>query len=269
MSRSYVYKRYSPEFKAKAVALRRQGYSLYELRDLPNVRLATVQGWVRNVPLSKKAKKRIRQRILEGGKVARACARVVNGQTLEAWKRGIQESSRTEVRRGRLTREVGRLLCASMYSCEGAKYPSARRLGFGNSDPRMIQLFLRLLRRYFAVDEEKFRCQVFHRWDQNLRDLIRYWSGITGIPPRQFYPSKPDRRTKGKPTLRKDYRGVCSITYFSTTLQFTLQSIGEALMESCGKEEMELEGFEPSASSMPSRRAPTAPQPHELKSEGV
>ena len=244
--RQYTYRRHPPELRAKAVACRRQGYSLNELRDLLKVPKLTLQGWVKDIRLSAKARKRIRWRILEGGKIARARARVVNGQTLETWKREIQNSSRIEVDHIQLTRELGRLICAVMYSCEGAKYPSARCLGFGNSDPRMIRFFLHLLRTCFVVDEKKFRCQVMHRCDQDLRELIRYWSGITGIPPQRFYPTKPDQRTKGKPTLRKDYKGVCCITYFNTTLQFTLQSIGDVLMETCGKEKMELEGLEPS-----------------------
>lgn len=263
MSRIYLYKRYSAEFKAKAVNLRRQGYSLYELRDLLDVRLATVQGWVKDIQLSQKAKRRIRRRVLNGGKIARARARVVNGQTMEAWKRGIQESSRAAVRHETFTPEIGRILCALMYSCEGAKYPSARMLGFGNSDPRMIQLFLRLLRNCFIIDEGKFRCQVFHRWDQDLKGLIRYWRKITGISSKQFYSTKPDQRTKGKPTLRKDYKGVCSVTYFSTTLQYTLQSMGDALMENYGKENNGAGENRTLDSAMPLRCDPSSPQPQE------
>ena len=256
--RQYTYRRHPPELRVKAVVLRRQGFSLNELCDFLNVPKLTVQGWVKDIRLSAKAKRRIRWRVLEGGKVARARARVVNGQALEAWKREIQNSSRIEVDHIQLTQELGRLICAVMYSCEGTKYPSARSLGFGNSDPRMIRFFLHLLRTCFVVDEKKFRCQVLHRCDQNLRALTRYWSQITRIPREQFYSSKPDQRTKGKPTLRKDYRGVCSITYFNTTLQFTLQSLAEALMENHRKRENGAGGARTlETSCMPCRRSPS------------
>lgn len=256
------YQRHPPKLRAKAIALRRQGYSLNELRDLLTVPKLTIQGWVKDVRLSAKAKKRIRWRILEGGgKVARARARVVNGQTLEAWKRGIQNSSRLEVSRAQLTPELGRLLCAVMYSCEGSKYPSARLLGFANSDPRMIRLFLHLLRMYFVVDEKRFRCQIPHRCDQDMETLIRYWSGVTNIPQEQFYRNKADQRTKGKPTLRKDYRGVCYVQYFSTTLQFTLQSIGEALMDRHGEGNGGAGENRTLNPAMPLRCDPISPQP--------
>lgn len=256
-----TYQRHLPELRAKAVSLRRQGYSLYELRDLLNVPKLTIQGWVKEVRLSAKAKKRIRWRILEGGKVARARAVVANRARVETWKRGIQENSRREVSRISLTPEMGRLLCAVMYSCEGSKYPATRFLGFANSDPRIIRLFLHLLRTHFVVDEEKFRCQVPHRCDQNLGSLIRYWSGVTGIPQEQFYRNKADQRTKGKPTLREDYKGVCHVQYFSTALQFTLQSMGEALMDLLGGENGGAGENRTLNSSMPWRRDPISLQP--------
>lgn len=260
MSRIYLYKRYPPEFKAKAVDLRQQGYSLYELRDLLNVRLATVQGWVRSIPLSIEAKNRIRQRILDGGKVARARAAVVNRQRVETRKQGIQEESRNVIHKMEWTPELGKLLCGVLYICEGSKYPAGRQLGFGNSDPRIIRAFLRLLRENFMTDERKFRCQIWHRCDQSLRILTRYWSEVTNIPVEQFYSSKPDERTRGKPTLRKDYYGVCYVQYLSTTLQYTLQSLGEMLMETIGNGgagEGRTLTF-----GMPCRRAPATLRPH-------
>lgn len=92
----------------------------------------------------------------------------------------------------------------------------------------MIKLFLLLLRRHFPVDEKKLRVHVMHRWDQDSEALKAFWTGVTRIPLEQFYPAYADRRTKGKPTQRADYRGVC---YQRTTLQYTLQAIGEAVLE--------------------------------------
>ena len=43
--------------------------------------------------------------------------------------------------------------------------------------------------------------------------------------------SKPDIRTKGIKTSREDYRGVCKIIYYDTSLQFELQSIGETIIK--------------------------------------
>ncbi len=72
----------------------------------------------------------------------------------------------------------------------------------------------------------------FSSHKSSLKKLNKYWSNITGIPLHNFYKSKPDSRTKGKSTLKKDYKGVCAVHYLSTNLQFKLQSIGEIIIKS-------------------------------------
>lgn len=238
------------------IRFRRRGYSLDELCVKFNVRKATVQGWANSIPLSDKAKARIRFRILEGGRKGRLTANRVNRQKIKWWKQQVWERSSLVVHEATLTSGIRRLFCALLYLCEGSRYPSSRVLGFGNSNPRIIRFFLYLLRSCFQVDKRKFRCQISHRWDQDFDSLVSYWSRITGIPSRQFYRTKPDKRTKGKKTLWKDYRGVCFVQYFDTTLQLTLQCMGEALMKNSGAGESRT-----LASSMPWRCAPATPQP--------
>ena len=66
-----------------------------------------------------------------------------------------------------------------------------------------------------------------HRWDQDSDELIRFRSVATSIPAQQFYRSAADRRTKGAPTDKADYHGVCAIHYGDTAIQYELQAIGE------------------------------------------
>ena len=121
-----------------------------------------------------------------------------------------------------------------MYVCEGGKCPSSRHLSFGNTDPEMITEFLTLLRRWHTIDERKLRIKVMRRWDQDGATLNHYWSRITGVPIDQFHRSYADARTRGKPTGRLDYRDVCSIQYFDTSLQYELQAIGQAVIKNNG-----------------------------------
>ncbi len=259
-----TYVRYPLEIRAQAIYLRQQGYSLQEISGKLQIRKATIWCWTKSLVLSDKAKNRIKQRIINGGKVGRPLAAKVNRQKIERWKEEIQKKALIEVKESKSFFESGRLFCALLYLCEGSRYPAARMLGFGNSNPKIIRLFLYLLRRYFSVDERKFRCWLSYRCDQSQENLISYWSRITRIKKSKFYLRQPDLRTKGKPTLRKDYRGVCVIQYMDTTLQFTLQSLGEAIAVNM----VEQEGFEPSAFWMPSRRAPScATAPRDIQSK--
>ena len=51
--------------------------------------------------------------------------------------------------------DIAKIVLAMLYWCEGGK--NGRSLAFGNSDPIMIRLFLRLLRRCYRVDEHNLR----------------------------------------------------------------------------------------------------------------
>ena len=111
----------------------------------------------------------------------------------------------------------------------------------------VLKRALNMLRRHYDIDERKWRVRVTHRWDQDGEALNRYWSEITRIPLKQFYSSYADKRTKGTPTGRSHYKGVCCVQYGDTTLQYELQAIGEAILRDARREEMvEQEGIEPS-----------------------
>jgi hypothetical protein len=113
--------------------------------------------------------------------------------------------------------DVGKIALAMLYFGEGFK-KNTGTLGFGNSSPEMISLYLHLLRRCYKLDESKFRCTVQCRADQPQKRLETFWCEVTRIPSSQFYPTRVDPRTVGKPTLRPGYFGVCRIDYFSANL---------------------------------------------------
>jgi phage-related protein len=111
-----------------------------------------------------------------------------------------------------------------LYWCEGSKSGKGA-LTFGNSDPKIIELFLRLLRQVYNIDENKLRCTVQCRYGQNTLELERFWRKITGIPKDKFYPTVIDERTKGKPLKKKNYKGVCRIDCFSANIYHELMTI--------------------------------------------
>lgn len=124
-------------------------------------------------------------------------------------------------------KEVARISLAVLYLGEGSKTRSS--VMFGNSDPKIISLFLRLLRYCYNIDESKFRCTLQCRADQNIKKLERFWSGITKIPSRKFYKARIDARTIGKISKKPEYKGVCRIDYFSADLLNELMKIIEVI----------------------------------------
>ncbi len=238
MSRTVIW--HAPAVRARVIKLRRRGWSLDELSEKLQLPKTTVQGWVRSITLSARARKRIRRRILKGGRHGRSLA-------VAAWRRRSASSAleifqTADALVGQIPLEptLGRLVCALLYLCEGSKNRRAGRVCFGNSDPRVIRMFLSLLRRYFTVDEQRIRCQVMYRADQDFQKLVRYWSSVTDIPKTQFYQSQPDPRTRGKPTCKPHYAGVCVVQYGDARLFVMLQAIAEVFMKV-----VELAGLEP------------------------
>lgn len=127
-----------------------------------------------------------------------------------------------------LNKDHQKLLLAMLYLGEGAKSGKTCII-FGNSDPLIIRLFLKFLRKVYEVDESKFRCTVQCRADQNIEELETYWSLITNIPRYKFYKAQIDKRSIGKPTLKKTYMGVLRINYFSSEIFWELNRLAKLL----------------------------------------
>lgn len=244
-------KNHTQEVKEKTRDLRRQGWSLGEIIRKMKIPKNTLSGWLKDIRLTKKQEKRIKAKIIASAVIGRPLAVKVNREKMEEWKSNIRKKVKHYGQFATKNPEIGKLICGILYLCEGAKYPNSRYLYLGNSDPKIISFFINALRRYYKIDESKLRFSISYRWDQNFQKLKNYWSRITKIPESKCLNSIPDIRTKGKPTLRKGYMGICRIIYYSTALQFELQSIGETIIK------VEPERIELSTSSMPWKRSPS------------
>ena len=60
----------------------------------------------------------------------------------------------------------------------------------------MINVFVKFLREIYRVDEKRFRILLYCYSDQNVLELVDFWSKLTKIPKKQFT----------KPYIRKDFR---------------------------------------------------------------
>jgi hypothetical protein len=112
-----------------------------------------------------------------------------------------------------LTREEEMLKIAGvmLYWGEGTKKNSS--VAFANSDPRMMQVFLRFLRIVCGVSEERLHVTLHYYEDQNPEELTSFWSNIMNLPESQFY--KPFLHKKNaKGTYRElSTHGTVSIQY--------------------------------------------------------
>ena len=209
-----------------ALLLRQQGKTYRDIQNIlqEEIPKSTLALWCKWSLLSEEEKENIKirgeEKILEG----RMKAALTNKKKKQERIREI--FSRVAPLKNRMEDDgVAKISLAMLYLCEGTK----KDIGtccFCNSDPAIIRLFLRLVRKCYKVNEGKLHITVQCRADQDTEALMSYWSGVTNIPLKQFYPARIDPRTVGKPTKKVDYKGVCRVDYFSAALYNELKIIG-------------------------------------------
>lgn len=217
------------DLKQKAISLRKSGKTYSEIIQRLNfiVPKSTLSGWFKNIKLSETQNKRIKEKILKGWAKARRVAIETNKIKRERYLKGVEERI-LHLTDKLKNKDTAKIALAMLYLGEGSKDPR-RGLMFGNSNPTVIKLFLKLLRYCYKIDENKFRCTVQCRADQNTKALEIFWSKITKISPAKFYKTQIDYRTVGKPSKKVEYKGVCRINYFSNDIAYELKDIIEVI----------------------------------------
>lgn len=117
-----------------------------------------------------------------------------------------------------------------LYWGEGAKR-NANRIDFANSDPEMILVFLKFLRKIYQVKESKFRIYLYSYHSLPTDDLINYWSNLTNIPISQF--SKPYIRAKSELKHDKMQHGLIHIRYSDIRLLKLVMDEIEQFAKNC------------------------------------
>ena len=216
-------------FKSQAVALRKGGKTYGEIQKIIGkpIPKSTLSHWFHDILLTENQQKHINRRVFANIRRAQARAWVVNKEKRRGYIEKIRDRVNhllNELRR----KDSAKIALTMLYLGEGSKTQRGS-LMFGNSDPSIIRLFLILLRYCYDIDENKFRCTLQCRADQKIKRLEKFWSSVTGIPPSQFYKARIDPRTAGKPSRKKDYKGVCRVDYFSADIYNELKIIIELL----------------------------------------
>ncbi len=215
--------------KAQAIILRKQGKSYEEISNSfpQGVPKSTISYWCRGIVLSLKAIETLKAKSLPKLQFAREQASQKQASrrkdyflSLEAKNAPLSDQFKDVL--------TAKIALAMLYLAEGSKRENGT-LVFGNSSPFIIRMFLHLLRTCYTVDESKLHCTVQCRSDQQEKVLQQFWSETTGIPLERFYKTQVDPRTKGKRTMKLDYKGVCRIDYFSAATFHDLITVPKVL----------------------------------------
>jgi hypothetical protein len=190
----------SSAIRIKSISLRENGKTFREISQILNIPLGTSHLWTKHVKLSPSQKQHIKinhqKKLLFGRKLAS-----------KKQKQHTQKRNAINIQQGKdvigniIDEKELLLLGAGLYWAEGFKKDS--RLGFANSDPQMIKLFLTWLFKIGNIPKTDIRLRVGinQQYKQNIKDIEKKWSNITSIPLSQF--QKPSFQ---KTPLKKQYK---------------------------------------------------------------
>lgn len=237
--------RYSLELVAKIKELRSKGNTYGEIVSQLDIKIpkSSLSWIVRNTPLPVSYQKRIDKLNLTNLNYARRVAHemcAIKREKLFARIKNVNLPIAQKIK----DKDTAKIALAMLCLGEASKYNSKTRSPFclGSSDPRIIILFLNLLNKCFEINQDNIRATIQCRADQNLDDLKKYWLNVTGLPEKLFYKPLIDPRTVGKPTLKKDYKGVLKITYLRTKEQLELESLSDLIYNVVTKRAQSLPG---------------------------
>jgi hypothetical protein len=208
--------------------LRLLGLTYAEIRTVLPVPKGTLSHWCRDLDLSPDQIEVIKKR---GWRSAAA-------QDKAAIARKEKYRSRNEEIRQRAREEYPELesdpfFMAGLvtYWAEGHKTGNA--VGISNSDPALVNLFLKWADEYLGISLEKFRVQLHLHSGQNESDTKLFWSEMTGLKLSQF--GKTYIKTEGTGHRKKVlYQGTAKVVSSNAAQFRRVLSWIECLAEAFG-----------------------------------
>jgi len=222
---------YSTKLRTEIESLRAKGLTYTEIQRTLKTKIpkSTISGWLKMSPVPAD----YYEKVIEFNKKhlikARKIALKRQKERREIYLKEILGRNMNVLQT--LDKGALKLILAILYLGEGAKYKSSKFLALANSNPEIIQIYIKLLNTCFPTNPDKFRARVQVRYDQNITEMENYWEIITGIPNSQFYPTYVDKRTLNKETKKTNYRGVCTVIYFNTDFQLELEILANSVVQ--------------------------------------
>ncbi|MDD5110510.1 MAG: hypothetical protein PHI63_04840 [Patescibacteria group bacterium] len=217
--------------------LRLQGRSYNEIWRILGVPKSTLSEWFINLPLPPEAKARIAKRTRHGA--LQGLLRRNRNQTVLAQQRAHQVRSDAARQIPHLSSRELLIIGATLYWAEGYKRPNVRQgrevthhaVSLTNSDPLLVKIFLRFLREYCHVPDEKIKADLRIFPHQQSGAIQRYWESQTGIEANNFtrVHTVVSLSSRGKRPFHRLPFGVIQIRVADTHLFHTIMGYIEGI----------------------------------------
>lgn len=171
-----------------ALALRLEGKTYGEIRDLFGIPKSTLSNWFSTLKLDNNVKKILESKRKDGYLKLLEFNKI---RTLNIQKENEDIRKSYESRINKLSNRELMILGAGLYWGEGYKNFNPKRfsypyMSFGNSDPEMILVFMSFLKKVMGISKDRIRAQVMIYPNPDSDKCIKYWQNLTKIPKENF-----------------------------------------------------------------------------------
>jgi hypothetical protein len=127
--------------------------------------------------------------------------------------------------------QLWKVVAALIFWCEGSKRHLSS-LKLVNSDPSMIQTFMHALRHGYGAVQEKYSATLHLHGYHDEREMIQFWSKVTGIAPSRF--NKTYIKPNSGQRKRENYPGCISLCYGDASLARRLDALYHSISKRMG-----------------------------------
>lgn len=223
-------KRWPIELKNQVLQMRRKGATYWEILQKYPIAKSTLSVWCKNLPKPKHL-------YFENQSLWLAKIRPKSNEVIKNKRRReieqIAERVKLDVNSWLCLGEVQiqKAMLSLLYWAEGQKLPvMGSPVKFANTDPRLVLLFVKLLRRCYLIDESKLRVKLHLHWYHDIKKTKKFWSDLLQIDEKRFTKTYLKKRSKSK-RFRKNYAGICFVIYSSVDLRWEIMDVAYNIQE--------------------------------------
>lgn len=196
--------------KEKAVSLRKNGLSLNEIMTHFEISKGTVGHWIRDVKLTEKQIKILKEKENIHRKISQKKACLVNSENFKVKRELVFKEGQDFINNFDIIPDDV-VAAISLYWGEGRKSGSFM---ISNSDVKIILIFKKFLEKYWSFNQKDFKCSLsFYNNYYSQSEVENYWQEVLSLKPENFHKSQVNKKPQekaGKKFGKLPY-GVCSI----------------------------------------------------------
>ena len=215
--------RWSEDRREEVRKSRKRGASYGELSRSFGIPRSTLHQWLRG---TKRPRRFTRLDKIRWVRYIQPMGAMMNKKKRDDSLARIKDEVSGEILRLKLRNDLMKSVLAALYWAEGTKVNGM--MSFANTDPKLMLLFVTLLRRVYKLDESKFRVRLHLHYYHRARVTRKFWSELLCIPQNQFYKTFWKRRSKER-VFRKNLGGICFVSYNSVYLKERIMAYAYAL----------------------------------------